>query len=268
MSHAVTLPKVLLFWRDPCRGGTCSGASSSQYSVARRWHGRFRCMRSRARGSGASAYSWVTPRAIQKRNCVSRHFVPASQNGDGRKATTSRSIIGFPPQQRVSKPRLRKNCSRFIPRSSSRIRQRSSLPCNGRVKKPRSCSLGSLTRSDRGMLLPADSTAVVRRDLIVALAAKYRLPAVYPFGYFVPAGGLMAYGIDQNDMFRLAASYVDRICRASGSGADAVRNGTQSQGCEGLGSTSTVRSHCGRRRGDRVKRLMSAFGTKRTSRPR
>jgi putative ABC transport system substrate-binding protein len=64
-----------------------------------------------------------------------------------------------------------------------------------------------------GMLLPADSTAVVRRDLIVALAAKYRLPAVYPFGYFVPAGGLMAYGIDQNDMFRLAASYVDRILR-------------------------------------------------------
>jgi len=64
-----------------------------------------------------------------------------------------------------------------------------------------------------GMLLPADSTAVVRRDLIVALAAKYRLPAVYPFGYLVPAGGLMAYGIDQNDMFRLAASYVDRILR-------------------------------------------------------
>src|SRR5262249_8582687 len=64
-----------------------------------------------------------------------------------------------------------------------------------------------------GMLLPADSTAVVRRDLIVALAAKYRLPAVYPFGYFVPAGGLMAYGVDQNDMFRLAASYVDRILR-------------------------------------------------------
>src|SRR5262249_54273012 len=99
------LPKVLLFWRDPCGwGGTCSGASSSQYSVARRWHGRFRCMRSRARGSGASAYSWVTLRAIQKRNCVSRHFVPASQNAEGRKATTSRTIIGFPPPQTVSKP--------------------------------------------------------------------------------------------------------------------------------------------------------------------
>ncbi len=64
-----------------------------------------------------------------------------------------------------------------------------------------------------GMLLPADSTTVVRRELVVALAAKYRLPAVYPFSYFVSAGGLMAYGTDQNDMFRLAASYVDRILR-------------------------------------------------------
>ena len=64
-----------------------------------------------------------------------------------------------------------------------------------------------------GMLAPGDSTAVVRRDLIIALAAKYRLPAVYPFGYFIPAGGLMSYGIDQNDVFRLAASYVDRILR-------------------------------------------------------
>jgi putative ABC transport system substrate-binding protein len=64
-----------------------------------------------------------------------------------------------------------------------------------------------------GMLVPGDSTAVVRRDLIIALAAKYRLPAVYPFGYFIPAGGLMSYGIDQNDVFRLAASYVDRILR-------------------------------------------------------
>ena len=63
------------------------------------------------------------------------------------------------------------------------------------------------------MLAPGDSTAVVRRDLIIALAAKYRLPAVYPFGYFIPAGGLMSYGIDQNDVFRLAASYVDRILR-------------------------------------------------------
>jgi len=58
-----------------------------------------------------------------------------------------------------------------------------------------------------------DGTTIQHRDLIVSLAAKYRLPAVYPFDFFVLAGGLMSYGTDQNDMFRLAASYVDRILR-------------------------------------------------------
>ena len=64
-----------------------------------------------------------------------------------------------------------------------------------------------------GLVVLPDSTTVVHRDLIVALAAKHRLPAVYPFGLFVGAGGLMSYGTDQVDMFRLTASYVDRILR-------------------------------------------------------
>jgi putative tryptophan/tyrosine transport system substrate-binding protein len=51
------------------------------------------------------------------------------------------------------------------------------------------------------------------RDLIVALAARHRLPAVYPYRLFVTAGGLMAYGTDVVDMSRQAASYVDRILR-------------------------------------------------------
>ena len=58
-----------------------------------------------------------------------------------------------------------------------------------------------------------DGTTIQHRDRIVALVAKHRLPAVYPFDFFVKAGGLMSYGTDQNDMFRLAASYVDRILR-------------------------------------------------------
>jgi putative ABC transport system substrate-binding protein len=53
----------------------------------------------------------------------------------------------------------------------------------------------------------------LHRDLIIALTAKHRLPAVYPFRFFVAAGGLMSYGIDRPDMFRQAASYVDRILR-------------------------------------------------------
>jgi len=64
-----------------------------------------------------------------------------------------------------------------------------------------------------GLLVTPDNTTIQHRDLIISLAAKHRLPAVYPFEYFVKAGGLMSYGTDQDDNFRLAASYVDRILR-------------------------------------------------------
>jgi putative ABC transport system substrate-binding protein len=64
-----------------------------------------------------------------------------------------------------------------------------------------------------GLLLPPDGTTILHRDLIIALAARHKLPAVYAFHFFVAAGGLMSYGTDQVDIFRLAASYVDRILR-------------------------------------------------------
>jgi putative ABC transport system substrate-binding protein len=51
------------------------------------------------------------------------------------------------------------------------------------------------------------------RDLIIALAARYRLPAVYANRSFVAAGGLMSYGFDRVDDWRQAATYVDRILR-------------------------------------------------------
>ena len=70
-----------------------------------------------------------------------------------------------------------------------------------------------------GILLPPDSTGVRHRDLIIALAARHRLPAVYPFRFYVADGGLMSYGVDQVELFRQAASYVDRILRG-GSPAD------------------------------------------------
>jgi len=49
--------------------------------------------------------------------------------------------------------------------------------------------------------------------LIITLAAKHQLPALYPFRFFVTDGGLISYGIDQNDNYRRAASYVDRILK-------------------------------------------------------
>ena len=66
-----------------------------------------------------------------------------------------------------------------------------------------------------GILVAPDATTVVQRDHIIALAARHRMPAVYPFDYFVAAGGLMSYGADQVDMFRQAANYVDRILRGA-----------------------------------------------------
>ena len=64
-----------------------------------------------------------------------------------------------------------------------------------------------------GFVATPDTTTTVHRDIIVALAAKHRLPAVYAFQFFVQAGGLMSYGVDQNENYRLGAAYVDRILR-------------------------------------------------------
>ena len=53
----------------------------------------------------------------------------------------------------------------------------------------------------------------INHKAIVALAAQLRLPAVYPDRYFVTAGGLISYGVETVDLYRRAASYVDRILK-------------------------------------------------------
>ena len=50
-------------------------------------------------------------------------------------------------------------------------------------------------------------------DLIISLAARHRLPAVYPFRLFAEGGGLISYGADTVDQYRLAVGYVDRILK-------------------------------------------------------
>ena len=62
-----------------------------------------------------------------------------------------------------------------------------------------------------GLLVLPDTFTRLHRDAIVALAARYRLPAVYPFRYFAVSGGLMAYGVEIEDLFRRSAGYVDRL---------------------------------------------------------
>jgi putative ABC transport system substrate-binding protein len=64
-----------------------------------------------------------------------------------------------------------------------------------------------------GLVLIPDLTTLFHRDLIIALAARHRFPAVYYSRVYVAAGGLMSYGNDFIDLFRQAAAYVDRILR-------------------------------------------------------
>ena len=66
-----------------------------------------------------------------------------------------------------------------------------------------------------GLIFPPDITTITHRDLIIAMAARHRLPAIYPFRLFVVKGGLMSYGTDQVTMFGQTASYIDRILRGA-----------------------------------------------------
>jgi putative ABC transport system substrate-binding protein len=66
-----------------------------------------------------------------------------------------------------------------------------------------------------GLIVPPASFTLDNFALIVALAAKHRMPAIYAFRNIVAAGGLISYGIDAADQFTKAAGYVDRILRGA-----------------------------------------------------
>jgi putative ABC transport system substrate-binding protein len=70
-------------------------------------------------------------------------------------------------------------------------------------------------KPDGGILAAAEIGAVQNRAPIIAAAARHALPAVYPFRFFVTEGGLASYGVDINDQYRRAASYLDRILRGA-----------------------------------------------------
>ena len=67
--------------------------------------------------------------------------------------------------------------------------------------------------ADGGLIVTGSALAAAQCDLLVALTARYRLPAVYYERFFVAAGGLISYGVDNVDQYRLAAGYVDRILK-------------------------------------------------------
>ena len=64
-----------------------------------------------------------------------------------------------------------------------------------------------------GLIVVSNPTATIQRKLIATLAAQHRLPAVYPFRSYVTDGGLISYGPDLVDQYRLAAGYVDRVLK-------------------------------------------------------
>jgi putative tryptophan/tyrosine transport system substrate-binding protein len=66
-----------------------------------------------------------------------------------------------------------------------------------------------------GLMVMPDTFNVTNRDLIVALAARYKLPAIYNVGFYAESGGLIAYGTDRAQSFRQAAGYIDRIIKGA-----------------------------------------------------
>jgi putative tryptophan/tyrosine transport system substrate-binding protein len=89
-------------------------------------------------------------------------------------------------------------------------------------------ALAGLARDERGgVLVLPNFFANTHREAIVAVAARYHLPAVYPFRFFPAGGGLMSYGIDRNDQFRSSAAYVDRILKGAKPSDLPVQNPTK-----------------------------------------
>jgi putative tryptophan/tyrosine transport system substrate-binding protein len=84
-------------------------------------------------------------------------------------------------------------------------------PTDGRNPDEMERAAAALAGGSNGGLIVLASSLGGHRDFIISLATRYRLPAVYPFPYYVNSGGLICYGPDSVDQYRRAASYVDRI---------------------------------------------------------
>jgi putative tryptophan/tyrosine transport system substrate-binding protein len=87
-------------------------------------------------------------------------------------------------------------------------------PLNARDAGDIERAIAALDRNpNTGLIVTGSNLAIVHRDLIITLAARYKLPAVYPLGFFVTGGGLISYGTEGIDPHRRAAAYVDRILK-------------------------------------------------------
>jgi putative ABC transport system substrate-binding protein len=120
------------------------------------------------------------------------------------------------------------------------------------------------------IILPSPNTLVHRRA-IMAVAARRRLPAIYPYGFFAREGGLLSYGIVPSDNFRRAAGYVDSIIKGANPGEMPIQVPTKFELVVNLKTAKELDLSCSdhaaraSRRSDRVNGGMSAIGPKWTS---
>jgi putative ABC transport system substrate-binding protein len=77
---------------------------------------------------------------------------------------------------------------------------------------------GFARQPNGGLILAQSAVNSTHRHQIIALAARHKLPALYLYRYYVADGGLVSYGVDLNDGYRRAASYVDRILKGEKAG--------------------------------------------------
>src|SRR5207248_3450429 len=76
--------------------------------------------------------------------------------------------------------------------------------------------ISAFAQQPNGAIVVAPNAVTIQnRAVIIALAARHRLPAVYPYGFFARAGGLISYGIDLPALYRAAAGYADRILKGA-----------------------------------------------------
>ena len=140
-------------------------------------------------------------------------------------------------------------------------------PVNVRDASEIERAVAAFARSPNGgLIVTASALAVRHRDLIIMLAARHKLPAVYSDRAFVTAGGLMSYGLDQIDPYRRAASYVDRILKGEKPADLPVQAPTKYElvinlkTAKALGLDGAGHAARPRRRGDRMREGASEAG--------
>jgi putative ABC transport system substrate-binding protein len=121
-------------------------------------------------------------------------------------------IQSVAPSVGVDVPRSAADAARPRRRGDRVMRRRSAINLRdaGEIER----AVAAFARSaNGGLILTAGALSARHRELIIALAARHRLPAVYSRRYYVTSGGLISYGVDFLDQYRRAAGYVDRILK-------------------------------------------------------